>query len=128
MPVLKIKRVYDPPGDDDGARILVDRLWPRGLSKDKAALDLWLKEIAPSDGLRKRFHGNPEGWEQFCAAYARELEEPLAHAAVQTLHERLHEGQVTLLFAARDEHRNNAVALKEWLEHHGRRARPSPPP
>ena len=127
MPVLKIKRVYDPPGDDDGARVLVDRLWPRGLSKDKAVLDLWLKDIAPSDGLRKRFHGNPEGWEQFRAAYARELEEPLAHAAVQTLRERLRAGPVTLLFAARDEHRNNAVALKEWLEHRGGRARPITP-
>ena len=128
MPVLKIKRVYDPPGREDGARVLVDRLWPRGLSKDKAALDLWLKEIAPSDALRKRFHGNPEGWEQFSAAYARELEEPLAHAAVQTLRQRLREGPVTLLFAARDAHRNNAAALKEWLEHRGRRARPIPPP
>jgi len=128
MPVLKIKRVYDPPGDDDGARVLVDRLWPRGLSKDKAALDLWLKDIAPSDGLRKRFHGDPEGWERFRTAYARELEEPLAHAAVQTLRERLRAGPVTLLFAARDEHRNNAVALKEWLGQRGAaRARPSRP-
>jgi uncharacterized protein YeaO (DUF488 family) len=127
MPALKIKRVYDPPGDDDGARILVDRLWPRGLSKDMATLDLWLRDIAPSDGLRKRFHGNPEDWEQFRAAYAEELKEPLAHAAVQTLRERLREGPVTLLFAARDENRNNAVALKEWLEHRAGRAARIPP-
>lgn len=127
MPALKIKRVYDPPGDDDGARILVDRLWPRGLSKDKAALDLWLKDIAPSDGLRKRFHGKPDDWARFRAAYADELKEPAAHSAVQTLRERLREGQVTLLFAARDMHRNNAVALKEWLEHHADRVRRIPP-
>ncbi len=127
MPALKIKRVYAPPGDDDGARILVDRLWPRGLSKDKAALDFWLRDIAPSDGLRKRFHGNPEDWEQFRAAYAEELKEPLAHAAVQTLRERLREGPVTLLFAARDENHNNAVALKEWLEQRAGRARRIPP-
>jgi uncharacterized protein YeaO (DUF488 family) len=124
MPALKIKRVYDLPGDDDGVRILVDRLWPRGLSKDKAAVNLWLKDIAPSDGLRKRFHGKPEDWEQFRAAYAGELEEPVAHSAVQTLRERLHQGPVTLLFAARDEHHNNAVALKEWLERHARRGPP----
>lgn len=127
MPALKIKRIYAPPGDDDGARILVDRLWPRGLSKDKAALDFWLRDIAPSDGLRKRFHRNPEDWEQFRAAYAEELKEPLAHAAVQSLRERLREGPVTLLFAARDENHNNAVALKEWLEHRAGRARRIPP-
>lgn len=127
MPVLKIKRVYASPGDDDGARILVDRLWPRGLSKGKAAIDLWLKEVAPSDGLRRRFHGKPEDWEQFRAAYAVELEDPVAHSAVQTLRERLRQGPVTLLFAARDEDHNNAVALKEWLEHgagHARRSQP----
>jgi uncharacterized protein YeaO (DUF488 family) len=127
MPAPKIKRVYDPPADDDGARVLVDRLWPRGLSKDKAAVDLWLKDIAPSDGLRKRFHGNPEAWEQFCAAYAHELQEPLAQAALQTLRQRLRAGPVTLLFAARDAHRNNAVALKEWLQHSGGRPRPVSP-
>jgi uncharacterized protein YeaO (DUF488 family) len=126
MPVLKIKRVYDLPNDDDGARILVDRLWPRGLSKDKAAVDLWLKDIAPSDGLRKRFHGKREDWEQFRAAYADELEAPVAHSAVQTLCERLRQGPVTLLFAARDEHHNNAEALKEWLEHHAGHAPRSP--
>ncbi len=131
MPVLKIKRVYNPPGDDDGARVLVDRLWPRGLSKDKAAVDLWLKDIAPSDGLRKRFHGKPEDWEQFRAAYADELDEAVAHAAVQTLREQLRQGPVTLLFAARDEHHNNAVALEEWLEHragHPRHPRPTEQP
>jgi uncharacterized protein YeaO (DUF488 family) len=127
MPVLKIKRVYVSPGADDGARILVDRLWPRGLSKDKAAVDLWLRDVAPSDGLRKRFHGKPEDWEQFCAAYANELEEPIALSAVQTLRERLREGSVTLLFASRDEHHNNAVALKAWLEHGASHARRGPP-
>jgi uncharacterized protein YeaO (DUF488 family) len=84
-------------------------------------------DIAPSDGLRKRFHGNPEGWEQFRAAYAHELEEPLVHAAVQTLRPRLRVGPVTRLFAARDEHRNNAVAQKAWLRRRGGRTRPIPP-
>lgn len=89
---LKIKRVYDLPGEDDGACILVDRLWPRGLPKDKTAIGLWLKDIAPSDGLRKRFHGDPEDWEQSRAAYTDELEEPVARSAVQTLRERLRPG------------------------------------
>jgi uncharacterized protein YeaO (DUF488 family) len=126
MPALKTKRIYDPPGDDDGARILVDRLWPRGISRDKAAVHLWLRDIAPSDGLRKRFHGHPEDWEQFRAAYAEELREPLAHAAVQTLREHSRHGPVTLLFAARDAEHNNAVALRAWLRSHpGRRGRTS---
>ncbi|PWC53937.1 DUF488 domain-containing protein [Azospirillum sp. TSO22-1] len=116
MSVLAIKRVYDAPGAGDGVRILVDRLWPRGISKDKAGIDLWLKDIAPSDALRKRFHGHPEDWEEFRAAYAVELQGDAAQAAVADLHERLRDGPVTLLYAARDEARNNAVALKMWVE------------
>jgi uncharacterized protein YeaO (DUF488 family) len=117
---LRIKRVYKPPDEGDGVRILVDRLWPRGLSRDKARIDLWLKEIAPSDRLRRLFHGDPAGWEEFKSAYYAELEQPSAQSAVRSLLERLRREPVTLLFAARDETRNNAVALKEWL---GRRAR-----
>ena len=118
-----LKRVYDPPASGDGTRILVDRLWPRGIAKDKAAIDLWLKEIAPSDALRKRFHGHLEDWDAFCAAYAAELEAPAAQAAVAELRERLRKGPVTLLYASRDEAHNNAVALKAWLErpHKGRK-------
>jgi uncharacterized protein YeaO (DUF488 family) len=113
---LRIKRVYQPPDPEDGVRVLVDRLWPRGLSREKAQIDLWLKEIAPSDSLRQRFHGNPAGWEDFKTAYYAELQQPPVQSAVGDLVERLRREPVTLLFAARDETRNNAVALKEWLE------------
>jgi uncharacterized protein YeaO (DUF488 family) len=113
---LRIKRVYQPPQPEDGARILVDRLWPRGLSRERARVDLWLKEIAPSTTLRRRFHGDPGGWEEFRTAYYAELEEPAAQTAVRSLLDQLRREPVTLLFAARDEARNNAVALKEWLD------------
>jgi uncharacterized protein YeaO (DUF488 family) len=113
---LRIKRVYEPPQPEDGARILVDRLWPRGLSRERARVDLWLKEIAPSTTLRRRFHGDPGGWEEFRTAYYAELEEPAAQVAVRSLLDQLRREPVTLLFAARDEARNNAVALKEWLD------------
>lgn len=117
---LRIKRVYEPPDDADGVRVLVDRLWPRGLSRERARIDLWLKEIAPSNTLRRRFHGDPAGWEEFKAAYYAELGQPAAQSAVQSLADRLSREQVTLLFGARDETRNNAVALKEWLEERAR--------
>jgi len=113
---LRIKRVYQPPDAADGTRILVDRLWPRGLSRERAQIDLWLKEIAPSDSLRRRFHGNPEHWEEFKAAYFDELEQAPAQSAVRDLLDRLTREPVTLLFAARDETHNNAVALKGWLD------------
>jgi uncharacterized protein YeaO (DUF488 family) len=113
---LRIKRVYKPPDDGDGVRVLVDRLWPRGLSKERARIDLWLKDIAPSNTLRRLFHGNPESWEEFKAAYCAELDQPAVQSAVRTLLDRLTLEPVTLLFAARDETRNNAVALKEWLD------------
>jgi uncharacterized protein YeaO (DUF488 family) len=112
---LKTKRVYDPPDAHDGVRILVDRLWPRGLTKDKAKIDLWLKDIAPSDDLRKKFHAHPEKWADFCRAYAMELDRPEAEEAVQTVLEQLNKHTVTLLYASRDETHNNAVALQEWL-------------
>ena len=122
---LRIKRVYKPPDDRDGVRVLVDRLWPRGLSREKVRIDLWLKEIAPSDALRRRFHGDPGGWEDFKTAYYAELERAPAQSAVRDLLERLTREPVTLLFAARDETRNNAVALTEWIDSqnlHGRRS------
>jgi uncharacterized protein YeaO (DUF488 family) len=113
---LRIKRVYEPPDTDDGTRILVDRLWPRGISKDRGQIDLWLRDIAPSDGLRKRYHGNPEDWDSFRAAYFAELATETARAASRILLDHLQNGPVSLLYAARDEKRNNAVALKAWLE------------
>jgi uncharacterized protein YeaO (DUF488 family) len=112
---LRIKRVYEPIAEDDGLRVLVDRLWPRGIAKEKAHIDLWLKEVAPSDGLRRRFHGNPAKWKEFVAAYDAELAREPAHAAAADLRARAHDGPVTLLYAARDEAHNNAVALKDWL-------------
>jgi uncharacterized protein YeaO (DUF488 family) len=113
---LRIKRVYEAAGPDDGARVLVDRLWPRGVSREGARIALWLKDIAPSDALRKRFHGKPEDWALFCDAYAEELAEPAAQSAVERVRSCLRDGAVTLLYAARDTERNNAVALKTWLE------------
>jgi uncharacterized protein YeaO (DUF488 family) len=114
--ILAVKRVYEAPDVGDGTRILVDRLWPRGLAKQKARIDLWLRDIAPSDALRKRFHSKPEEWDAFCAAYEAELKRDPAEAATTELLARLRKGPVTLLYAARDERRNNAVALKRWLE------------
>jgi uncharacterized protein YeaO (DUF488 family) len=112
-----VKRVYDAPADSDGFRVLVDRLWPRGMTKEKAHIDLWLKAIAPSDALRHEFHAAPEKWKAFIAAYAKELKNPAAEADAEILREHLRKGPVTLLYAARDEMHNNAVALKDWLEH-----------
>ncbi len=113
---LRIKRVYEPAGPEDGARVLVDRLWPRGVSREGAQIALWLKDIAPSNALRKRFHGKPEDWPLFCDAYAEELVEPVAQSAIERVRTCLRDGPVTLLYAARDTERNNAVALKAWLE------------
>ena len=113
---LRIKRVYQPPDAEDGVRVLVDRLWPRGLSRERAHIDLWLREIAPSDALRRRFHGDPEHWEDFKIAYYAELEQVPAQSAVGVLLDRLTHQAITLLFAARDETHNNATALKEWLD------------
>ncbi len=112
---LHIKRVYAPANDDDGLRVLVDRLWPRGLSKDKARIDLWMRQIAPSRDLRARFHGNPALWDEFIDAYAKELADEPARSSVKALLRRLLETDVTLLYAARDEKRNNAGALKGFL-------------
>ncbi|HYH39178.1 MAG TPA: DUF488 family protein [Azospirillum sp.] len=116
MTAPAVKRVYEAPEPGDGVRILVDRLWPRGIARDKARIDLWLKDLSPSDALRKRFHGHPEDWDEFRAAYAEELRGEAAQAAVADLRRRLGAGAVTLLYAAKDEARNNAVALRLWLE------------
>jgi uncharacterized protein YeaO (DUF488 family) len=112
---IRTKRIYEPAATDDGQRILVDRLWPRGVSRDEARLDLWLRDVAPSHGLRERFHADRrrEGdWEEFCRLYAQEL---AGHPAVDDLLARVRQGRVTLLYASRDEEHNNAVALREYL-------------
>jgi len=116
---LAVKRVYEAPAAGDGTRILVDRLWPRGIAK--ARIDLWLKDIAPSDALRKRFHGKSDDWDAFRTAYFAELEDEAALAATEELLHCLRDGPVTLLYAARDERQNNAVALKAWLERRRKR-------
>ena len=113
---FRIKRIYEPPAKDDGLRVLVDRLWPRGIAKEKARIDLWLKEISPSDGLRRLVHGDPTKWDEFVAAYRRELAQEPAKTAAADLRKRAKSRPVTLLYAARDETHNNAVALKNWLE------------
>jgi len=113
---FRVKRVYEPAAEDDGLRVLVDRLWPRGIAKEKARIDLWLKDIAPSDALRGLVHGDPTKWNEFVAAYGRELAQEPAATAVASLREQARKQPVTLLYAARDEIHNNAVALKEWLE------------
>ncbi|WP_395018364.1 DUF488 domain-containing protein [Dongia sp.] len=113
--VLKVKRVYEAAAAADGMRILVDRLWPRGIVKQKARVDLWLKAIAPSNALRKRFHARPEKWDAFLEAYAEELQADEAAEAAKELRRHIRKGTVTLLYAARDQEHNNAVALKSWL-------------
>lgn len=115
---FRIKRIYDAPEATDGTRVLVDRLWPRGITKEKAALDLWLKDVSPSDALRKRVHGDPDGWHAFLVDYAAELAREPAASAARRLLELAATGPVTLLYAARDETHNNAVALRDWLQHH----------
>lgn len=111
---IRVKRVYERPATEDGYRILVDRLWPRGVTKEEARIDLWLKDIAPSPRLRAWFGHEPDKWLKFKARYAEELkakkellEQVRAHARRET---------TTLLFAAAEEQHNNAVALKEHLE------------
>ena len=113
---FRIKRIYEPPAKDDGLRVLVDRLWPRGIAKEKARIDLWLKEISPSDALRRLVHGDPTKWDEFVAAYRRELAQEPARTAAADLRKQAQSRPVTLLYAARDENHNNAVALKNWLE------------
>lgn len=113
--MFAVKRVYDPPAPDDGARILVDRLWPRGLTKEAAALDDWAKDAAPSNELRRWFHAHLDEWDEFRARYARELESPQALAAMAALRARAKKGRVTLLFSSKQTERNNATVLAELL-------------
>ena len=112
--MIKLKRVYEKPSKGDGIRILVERLWPRGLTKERASVDLWLKDVAPSTELRKWFGLDPAKWEQFCKRYRVELEQ--RKDAVNLLKQKNKEGTITLVYATRDEKHNSAVALKEILE------------
>jgi uncharacterized protein YeaO (DUF488 family) len=113
MPI-GLKRAWDPPAESDGYRALVDRVWPRGITKEALRIDTWLKELAPSTALRKWFGHDPARWEEFRERYFRELDGQ--RPALEELARRAGEGQVTLVFAARDAERNNAVALKDYLE------------
>ncbi|MDX8479965.1 DUF488 domain-containing protein [Mesorhizobium sp. VK24D] len=113
---IAVKRVYEAPEKTDGQRVLIDRIWPRGVAKKDAELTLWLKEIAPSDELRKWFGHDPERWAEFQKRYRAELDRN--EAAVTQLRGLLHEGKVTLLYGAHDEAHNNAVALAGYLRTH----------
>jgi uncharacterized protein YeaO (DUF488 family) len=110
---IQIKRVYDEPSDTDGQRILIDRLWPRGLSKARAKVDLWLKEIAPSTALRQWFGHDPGKWEKFKQRYKDELHKN--SDVVAQLRARLAKGTVTLVYGARDQEHNDAVVLQEYF-------------
>jgi uncharacterized protein YeaO (DUF488 family) len=112
-----IKRVYDAPSREDGTRVLVDRLWPRGLTKASAAIDEWLRELAPSTELRRWYHAQPNQWAVFRKKYLKELAQPEYQAALHRLFELAHQHKrLTLLFASKNESTNNAVVLKEVLE------------
>lgn len=112
-----LKRAYDKPSAADGARVLVDRLWPRGISKDNARLDAWLKGLAPSNELRRWFHARPAQWQEFRTRYLEELAEPAAARALVELYELAHRRKrLTLIFASKNTDHNNASVLKELLD------------
>lgn len=121
---IQLKRAYDKPSVSDGVRVLVDRLWPRGVAKDKAAIDEWLRDLAPSDSLRHWYHTNSLAWAVFRKRYLHELNEPAASAALERLYDLARKKRMlTLVYSSRDTERNNAVVLKELLE--GMRKPPS---
>ena len=111
--MIKLKRVYDDPSPEDGLRVLVDRLWPRGLTKARAAVDLWAKEVAPSTELRKWFGHDPAKWKQFQIRYRKELQ--TKKDALQVLKHKCKEHTITLVYGARDEEHNEALVLKTIL-------------
>jgi uncharacterized protein YeaO (DUF488 family) len=111
---IKIKRAYESPSDDDGYRILVDRLWPRGISKEKAKVDFWPKELAPSTELRQWYSHDPEKWAEFKARYFAELDgNP---ELVNELRDYVGKGPVTFVYSSKEQRLNNAIALKEYVE------------
>lgn len=113
---VAVKRVYDSPAKKDGARVLVDRLWPRGLRKQEAAIESWLRDLAPSHDLRKWFHAQPERWAEFRKRYLKELSNPKARAALNKLYDLDRRGMLTLLYASKNEEYNNATVLRDLLE------------
>jgi uncharacterized protein YeaO (DUF488 family) len=115
--MIRIKRAYSPPAADDGARFLIDRLWPRGIKKEDLPLDGWLKEVAPSDALRKWFGHDPARWEEFQSRYFSELDGKAE--ALRPIREAALRRNVTLVYGARDQEHNDAVALKAYLERTG---------
>ena len=112
--MIKLKRAYEKPEKSDGKRILIDRLWPRGISKEELLLDAWLKDIAPSDKLRKLFSHDPTKWESFEAKYLRELKGK--EELLQKLRQEANEKTITLVYSARSEAYNNAVVLRKAIE------------
>ncbi len=112
--MIKVKRIYDPPSPDDGKRILIDRLWPRGMKKEEAHIDEWLKEISPSHGLRKWYSHDPAKWPEFKKRYRTEISDQTE--LLKRIKNEGKKGTVTLLFSTKELELNNAVALKEILE------------
>jgi uncharacterized protein YeaO (DUF488 family) len=113
---VRVKRIYEKPSRTDGTRVLVDRLWPRGLTKEDAALDAWLKDLAPSDELRHWYHAYPQAWASFRRRYLKELTTPEAAAQLQELYRMAAERKrLTLLYASKNEERNNAIVLRDLL-------------
>lgn len=112
--MIKVKRTYDPPESDDDVRFLVDRLWPRGVKKEDLQLDRWLKDVAPSDDLRRWFGHDPAKWEEFQRRYFAELDGKAQ--ALRPIRDAARQGNFTLLYSARDVEHNNAVALRAYLE------------
>jgi len=114
---VAIKRVYEPASRSDGMRVLVDRLWPRGLTKVKAAVDEWLRDLAPSDELRRWYHARPDHWQDFRKKYLKELSQPEAEDSLLQLYQLARKRKrLTLLFGSKNETSNNAVVLKELLD------------
>jgi uncharacterized protein YeaO (DUF488 family) len=112
-----IKRVYEPASRGDGSRVLVDRLWPRGLTKERAAIDEWLRDLAPSNELRRWYHSSPDQWQAFRNKYLKELSEPDCQDVLRRLYDLSRKKKrLTLLFASKNETHNNALVLKELLD------------
>lgn len=120
--MIQIKRVYDPATPSDGARFLVERLWPRGMRKEALKMDSWLKDVAPSAELRRWYSHDPAKWKEFQRRYWQELD--ANHEIWEPLREAVHRGNVTLLYSARDTEHNNALALKVYLGKHTRAHKP----
>jgi uncharacterized protein YeaO (DUF488 family) len=116
MPEIRLKRAYANPAPDDGLRILVERLWPRGLSRERAAVDLWVKDLAPSPELRRWYNHDPARWDEFQRRYRAELRQK--REMVEELRARCRSETVTFVYATRDEEHNSALVLKDHLEHH----------